>query len=248
MPDSLTTLRAALADDLDALARLHDRELDAPTVAALRETGFPDSLALIPVGKAGAAAIAEMRIAVAGLTGDARSLELLAADYAGIFLNGACAASPYESVWLHDEHLACQQPMFELRELYAQAGLRVDDWRKRYDDHLALQFQFLAHRLRNDSGADTLAALGRVLEAHVGFWYPDFAARVAARCDSAFYRALVILTSAWLARLAEVIAEICGVPATPREELAARIRAKFAQEAAGVAPLKFMPGAAGPSW
>ena len=54
-----------------------------------------------------------MRAAVAELDDDAATLDELAADFAAIYLNNAYGASPYESVWLHDEHLACQQPMFD---------------------------------------------------------------------------------------------------------------------------------------
>ena len=37
----------ALAEDAEALAALHDRELTAGTLAALREVGFPQSLGLL---------------------------------------------------------------------------------------------------------------------------------------------------------------------------------------------------------
>jgi TorA maturation chaperone TorD len=73
------------------------------------------------------------------------SLDELAADYAAIYLNNSLGASPYESVWLSDDHLACAAPMFELRELYAAAGLRAADWRSRFDDHFVLQLQYLQH-------------------------------------------------------------------------------------------------------
>ena len=46
-------LFAALADDLEQLIRLHDRELDAETLAALRSADFPHGLALPPAGEAG---------------------------------------------------------------------------------------------------------------------------------------------------------------------------------------------------
>jgi hypothetical protein len=44
-------LFAALADDLEQLIRLHDRELDAETLAALRAAEFPHGLALPPAGR-----------------------------------------------------------------------------------------------------------------------------------------------------------------------------------------------------
>ena len=39
-------LRAALAEDIDQLIRLHDRELDGETLAALRAADFPGGFAL----------------------------------------------------------------------------------------------------------------------------------------------------------------------------------------------------------
>ena len=42
---------AALAEDAEALAALHDRELTAETIAALREVGFPHNLGLLPAGE-----------------------------------------------------------------------------------------------------------------------------------------------------------------------------------------------------
>jgi hypothetical protein len=41
-------LLEALADDAESLAALHDRELTAETMAALRAIGFPANLGLLP--------------------------------------------------------------------------------------------------------------------------------------------------------------------------------------------------------
>ncbi len=108
----------ALCDDLDQLIRLHDRELDAETLAALRESSFPEGLALLPEGDAATCAAENMRRALT----ENLTLDELAADFAAIYLNNALGASPYESVWLSDDHLACSAPMFELRDLYAALG------------------------------------------------------------------------------------------------------------------------------
>lgn len=241
-------LRAALADDLDGLARLHDRELDAALFDALLEVDFPGHFALLP----DAALRAALRAALHGLQkdgDDAAWNDALAADYAGIYLNGACGASPCESVWYSDEHLTCQAPMFELRALYARAGLAVDDWRKRYDDHFVLQFQYLAHRLRDP--AVPLEELGAFLDEHVGHWFPDFAHAVATRADTDFYRALALVTADWLERCRALIEDVSGAARAPRELIAERIRKKMALAAGELAPLRFMPGGrpdAGPSW
>lgn len=255
--------REALADDVDGLARLHDRELDPELATALKAAGYPDGLALLPVGEAGLVACANLRQAVAALPGaemanaeaavlSARegadgqaAWDRLAADYAAIYLTGAAGASPYESVWVTEEHLACQQPMFELRERYAAAGLRVADWRQRYDDHLVLQLQYLAHLLRRAEGWEAIAIL---LDEHLGYWFPDFARRVAQRAQTPFYAALAELTYVWLERLREVVADLADLPRPSREVITERLRARHGREAAAMAPLKFMPGAAGPSW
>lgn len=255
--DSRQQLRIAIADDLDGLIRLHERELDAETLRALGECAFPQNLALLPDAEVAAATRQAVNEAAAALQKSdeaaaeenaRRTLDVLAADYAAIYLNNAFGSSPYESVWLHDEHLACQQPMFELRELYAAAGLRVDDWRKRYDDHFVLQFQYLVHRLRQSEELAPLSGLGGFLDEHVGYWFPDFAARVAQRADTPVYATLAVLTAGWLAQLRQTIEDVSGEPRTPREVIAQRIKAKMSEAAATVAPIKFMPGAGGPSW
>ena len=132
-------LRDALVEDLDQLIRLHDRELDAEILAALKVAAFPNGLALSAADEAGRTAHSNMAAALH----DMPTLDELAADYAAIYLNNRFGASPYESVWLSDEHLACDRSMFELREIYAAAGWQASDWRSRFDDHLVLQLQYL---------------------------------------------------------------------------------------------------------
>ena len=235
-------LGAALADDLDQLIRLHDRELDAATLAALKESSFPLGLALQPSGAAGEMACANMSAAVWGDV----SLDDLAADYAAIYLNNSLGASPYESVWLSDDHLACAAPMFELRDIYAAAGLQAKDWRCRFDDHLVLQLHYLRHVLQ------TVAVDGKkmanFIDEHVGYWFPDFAQRVALGCNTPFYAALAELTHVWLLRFRNLLDEIYDCPPPSREQMTARIQKKLALDKAEVAPIRFMPGAQGPSW
>ena len=234
-------LFAALADDLAQLIRLHDRELDAAILAALRVADFPDGLALPPEGEAGQLAYANMAAAV----GEETTLDELAADFAAIYLNNSLGASPYESVWLSDDHLACAAPMFELRERYAAIGLQAADWRSRFDDHFVLQLQYLRHVLL-DPAARGLAP--GFIDEHVGFWFPDFAQRVSAHCATSFYAALAELTHVWLIRCRELLGEILGQAVPSRQLLSERIHRKLALEKAEVAPIRFMPGAQGPSW
>lgn len=230
-------LAEALAEDAEALAALHDRELKAETLAALREVGFPANLGLLPAGEPSlevwrlmAAALAETHAA---------DLDLLAADYAAIYLAGAYGASPCESVWLDDDHLACQAPMFELRRLYAEAGLAAADWRKRPDDHLVLQLLYIAHALRRATGADDIRRLAAMLDEHLLRWLPDFSSRIAMRCDTAFYAGLVVLTSAWCEEFRDLLADRLGEPRPSREEVELRMKPMVAPQAV---PVAFMPG------
>lgn len=237
---------AALADDAESLAALHDRELDATTIAALKAVDFPANLGLLPEAAAARDAWALMAAAVVELPAapDAGAIDELAADYAAIYLTGAHGASPCESVWLDDDRLVCQAPMFALREIYAAAALATADWRRRPDDHLVLQLLYLAHALRKTANDADWRALAGVLDLHLLRWLPQFAARVASRAAQPVYAGLASLTAAWCEGLRDLIAEHLGEPRPTTEELEARLRKR---QSADSAPLVYMPGA-GPGW
>lgn len=232
----------ALAEDAEALAALHDRELTAETLTVLREIGFPANLGLLPQGELSREAW-RMMAAALEIT-QVADLDLLAADYAAIYLTGAYGASPCESVWTDDDHLVCQEAMFALRAVYAESGLAATDWRRRPDDHLVLQLLYLAHALRRATGADELRCLAAMLDEHLLRWLPDFAARVAARAETPFFAVLARLTFAWCEQLRDLLAERLGEPRPTREEIEARLKP---QPSVSVAPLAYLPGAA-PSW
>jgi TorA maturation chaperone TorD len=235
-------LRDALVEDLDQLIRLHDRELDAEILAALKAAAFPNGLALAAADEAGRAAHSNMAAALHDLP----TLDELAADYAAIYLNNRFSASPYESVWLSDEHLACDRSMFELREIYAAAGWQVSDWRSRFDDHLVLQLQYLRQVLA--SAVVDPEKLAIFIDQHLGYWLPDWAQRVSAHCNTAFYAALAELTYVWLLHFRELLGEIHDLPLPSREQMSALINRKLALDKAEIAPIRFVPGIQGASW
>lgn len=235
-------LRNALVEDLDQLIRLHDRELDAEILAALKVAAFPNGLALSAADEAGRTAHSNMAAALH----DMPTLDELAADYAAIYLNNRFGASPYESVWLSDEHLACDRSMFELREIYAAAGWQVSDWRSRFDDHLVLQLQYLRQVLA--SAAVDPEKLAVFIDQHLGYWLPDWAQRVSTHCNTAFYAALAELSYVWLLHFRELLGEIHDLPLPSREEMGALINRKLALDKAEIAPIRFVPGIQGASW
>ena len=249
---ALGLLRDAVAADLRMLALLHDRELDGERILALWQDGYEDFLGLRLVGEAGRRSLALLR---AGLTDipaamDAATLDLLAADFADIYLTHGLRASPCESVWLDEDGLVMQGPMFELRDWYRRHGLAVADWRKRSDDHLVHQLLFLAHLSAPDAeeerGAD-LAEVARFLDEHLLLWIDRFAERVANRCQTRFYAGLALLTAAYLDELRELLVGVAHVPRPTQEEIEVRRRPRPAVSVAVPPPSAFVPGS-GPVW
>lgn len=239
-------LVAALAEDAASLAALHDRELTPALVAALKEVGFPANLGLLPATPAAQDAWALMDAAVAALPAapDASEMDDLAAEYAAVYLTGAYGASPCESVWLDDDHLICQGPMFALRERYAAKGLAAENWRLRPDDHLVVQLSYIAHALRSGQTDDDWRALAEMLDMHLLRWLPDFAGRVAGRAALAFYAGLAAVTATWCDALRDILATRLDEPRPTPEEIAARGTRPREPEPV---PVAFVPGT-GPGW
>jgi TorA maturation chaperone TorD len=246
---TLALYRTAAADDLRLLASLHDRELDGERIHALWQEGYEDFLAVHLLGEPARRALSLLR---AGLTDipvalDAASLDRLAADYADIYLTNGLRASPCESVWLDEDGLVMQGPMFDVRAFYSRHGLAVPDWRRRSDDHLVHQLQFLAYLLAPDEGQEgaDLTEVAHFLDQHPLLWIDRFAERVAARCETRFYAGLALLTAAYLDELRGVLADLAQVPRPSPEEMEARRRPAVAL--AVPPPSAFVPGS-GPVW
>jgi TorA maturation chaperone TorD len=170
-------------------------------------------------------------------------LDELAADYAAIYLTYAYHASPCESVWLDQENLAMQAPMFQVREFYKLFDLVAADWRTRPDDHLVLELLFLAALFR-DEHPQALPEAARFFDSHLMRWLPLFGQRVAARCATPFYAGAARLTAAYCDELRDLLADLLGEPRPSAEEVEASMRPR---QVAEVAPVTFFPGLA-PSW
>lgn len=245
MNDLLGSFRAGVALDLMVLAQLHDRELGEEDIARLRKERFPQTLAFRLESDQALETITMLSEVVAKLPSDENGIDELAADFAAIYLTHAVGASPCESVWLDDDGLAMQQPMFEVRESYARAGVSAPDWRKRSDDHLVHQLQFLSLLFESDTGP-ALSDAATFLDEHTLRWVPDFARRVAQRAGTPFYAGLAMLTLDYLDELRDVLAQILSEPRPTAEEVAERMKRPVGEEAPPM-PSHYLPGSS-PSW
>jgi len=250
-PDrELVQLATVIAEDLALLAGVQDRELDLESIELMHELGFPRCLHFTPRGELAGEAFTVLEEAMRALRSpDTEVLDELAADYADIYLNHSIQASPLESVWLDEEGLTMQEPMFQIREWYRRFGMAAENWRVRSDDHLVLQLQFLSRLIGGRvngslSRPERLAEAARFIDEHLLRWIEEFARRVAARCGTPLYAGVAMLTAAYLDELRDVLAELLGEPRPTAEEIEERMKPK--PEAVEV-PLTYMPGAA-PSW
>ncbi|WBU54208.1 molecular chaperone [Paracoccus sp. SCSIO 75233] len=200
------------AQALGLLIRLLDREPDAELLSALKEMRAGDFYAeLLPVGRGHEAGLA-LQSALDSLPDapDQQVLDLLAADFADCFLTHGYRLSPNGSVWMMEERLERQLPMFEVREWYAHYGLEVPDWRIRSDDHLVHQLQFVQH-LMELSEQVALVDAAHFMDRHVLPWAPEMGRRMAQRCATPLYAATGALVADLLPVLRELLAELTGV-------------------------------------
>lgn len=248
--DTLTNLAGVIAEDLGLLAGIQDRELDDEAITVLQQLSFPACLHFTPERELGSEAFTILGQAMQALSNPGPEvLDELAADYADIYLNHSIQASPLESVWLDEEGLTMQEPMFQVREWYSRFGMAAENWRVRSDDHLVLQLQFLSRLIEGQvegglSRTERLGEAARFLDEHLLRWIEEFARRVAGRCGTPFYAGVAMLTAAYLDELRDLLAELLGEARPTAEEIEARMKPK--QDVVEV-PLTYMPGAA-PSW
>jgi putative dimethyl sulfoxide reductase chaperone len=75
----------------------------------------------------------------------AESIQLLEADYYRLFVGPEpMKAPPYESVYLTRDHLIFDEPTRQVRAAYAEFALAAPKLNREPDDHLGLEFDFLA--------------------------------------------------------------------------------------------------------
>lgn len=245
-------LRAALADDIDLLVRLHDREPDAALLGALRGAPVDCWFSLRLGGRDFEEAARLMTLALASIPDppDASALDDLAAEFAAVYLTFHYRAAPAQSVWLDEDGLERQQAMFACRRWYRRFGVEVPDWRRRSDDHLVHQLQLLALALRDLANPQALRLMAAFMREHPLTWVPGFAARVAARCHHPFFAAGALLTAVYLGQLAALLASLLQqdmAPIVSAQVPPGRPAAPSAPTCADLPSSAYLPGG-GPGW
>lgn len=198
---------------LSLLIRLHDREVDAEFLHGLRENDAAGFFAEILPDAAAKADVAAFGDAITALPDpvDAGMLDELAAEYADVYLTHSYRIAPTGSVWLTEEKLERQEPMFAVREWYDHYGVTVPNWRLRSDDHIVHELQFIEHLLglKSETAARDAA---RFMDKHVMVWVPDFCTLMAQRCQQPLLIAGARLTAQYLEALRDLLQDLTGEP------------------------------------
>ena len=237
---------AAIAADLELLADLHDREPSREWLEAARACPIQAQLGLVLESAAGRAAQVAFDAAVAELPEDLSQQDLdgLAAEYANIYLRFLYRAAPCESVWIDEEGLQQQAPMFDVEAWYRRHNLVSQDWAKRSGDHLVVELRFAAFLFSQAKDRDGLAEAARFMDEHLLRWTGRFARRVAAETPLPYYAAAALLTLAYLEELRDHLETAANLP---RQAPPAPVKTAQPVLTCGDEVRPYVPGTA-PSW
>jgi len=202
-----------LADGLDVLIRFHDREVDAALLREMAQHKVAESFLELVGTDAGQAAVQAFHSALVAVGPEPQEavLDDLAANYADLYLTHGYRVAPTGSVWLTEDKLERQLPMFEVRDWYTHYDIAVPDWRTRSDDHLVHEMQFISFLCQHPSPV-TATDAGRFMDIHVLPWVPEFCTRAEERVQAPLYAALMALTRAYLEELRSTLESVTGLP------------------------------------
>lgn len=208
----------AARQPLALLIRLHDREPDSDLIAGLRAAQpGPFFAAFLEEDQAQAASDLDAALAALPTPLDPATADALAAEYADIYLTHSYRVAPTGSVWLTEDHLERQEPMFEVREWFDHYGFSVPNWRVRSDDHIVHELQFIEALLALGTVSAARDA-ARFMDRHVLSWVPQFCNLMAHRSQQPLMIATADLTAVYLEALRDLLQEITGEPRWQPEE------------------------------
>ncbi len=227
----------SIAKDLVLLSAIQHTELTKEKIQELYQMDFPQGLCFTLKDKELIRAVNDNLVNLHSKL-DEEILDELAVDFANIYLVHTYQASPYESVWLDEESLMQQQPMFDIKKEYQKHHLEFNE-QTHYADHLCLQLEFIAHLLNKSSNKSDLLNVGEFLDNHLLRWIKLFSARVAKHAMTEFYASFVVLQATYIEELRCVLEDITQ---TKRIEPVDDKKQVFED-----IPMKFIPGVA-KSW
>ena len=140
-------------------------------------------------------------------------MPLLKQDYNALFIGpNALLAAPWSSVYLTEEQLTLTEPAMAVREFYRQYGIAINTGENEPDDHIGLQFAFIAHLLGEALQAvdneqpeqPWLGATAEFLTNHVLIWTGRLFELIRENATTDFYRGLADLAEGSLQQLANL--------------------------------------------
>ncbi|HMQ40633.1 MAG TPA: molecular chaperone TorD family protein [Paracoccus sp. (in: a-proteobacteria)] len=212
LPPGAAEMLTPVAEGMGLLIRLLDREADADLIAGLNSMGAGGFFAALLPGETGAeiARVLDATLAEIEDPTDPDMLDELAADYADCFLTHGRRLSPNGSVWMTEERLERQEPMFAVRDWYAHYGLETPNWRIRSDDHLVHELQFVQHLLTLATPEASHDA-AHFMDRHLLPWAPEFGRQLASRAATPLIAVSGALLDDYLRMLRELLTEITGI-------------------------------------
>ncbi|KTF03608.1 MULTISPECIES: molecular chaperone [Trueperella] len=203
----------ALAAAFLTLGRLHLDAPDEATLGQLRQmyTEWPLAGTKSPHTAAGLLDWAES-------FEKGESTDQLRSDINALYGRTATAlVPPFESVHRGKDGLVFDEETLQVRAEYRQLGLEAPYLHKEPDDHVGLEFDFVAQGLVRTLGALEVSALtdanryidvvGRFYREHLELWAPQMLAAAREHAATAFYRGVLALSLGALEELGALLAD-----------------------------------------
>jgi len=144
------------------------------------------------------------------------SFDAVEVDYVRLFIGSKkMFAPPWESVYLNKDHLLFQKETLQVRNWYRRFGLQVEHLYNQPDDHLGIEFSFLAHLARLSLQALEMGdqpefeklrkAQREFIRTHMDRWVPRWNEDVQANGHTLFYQGIAQLAHGVLETLKTVL-------------------------------------------
>lgn len=209
MNEKMIRLLRAREEVYHFLSRLYLFEVDAEFFEKLKKLVFPENCKNEDM----AAGYGQMGLWIGGHNGSREDLDILAVDYARVFLAAGIAAGqaafPYASVYAGAKHLVMQEAAGQMSALYAKKGLEPDPGMfKVPPDHVGLELEYMALLCREGNALEQES----FFNTHLKAWVPAFCGEVMKYSETGFYKGLGRLTKGFMAMEEELLQSLAGKP------------------------------------